>query len=83
VLPYDTPLALSSVYAGDAALPTLAPGLVILVVSPSPLPPSLVPITGQVCPRQGCWEAFCSTGRGSASAGFDNYIGLNRLFFSG
>jgi hypothetical protein len=62
VLPYDTPLALSSVYAGDAALPTLAPGLVILVVSPSPLPPSLVPITGQVRPRQGCWEAFCGTG---------------------
>ena len=27
---------------------------------------------------QGCWEAFCGTGRGSVSAGFGCYVGLHR-----
>ena len=30
----------------------------------------LIAIISEVSRRQGCWEAFCGTGRGSASAGF-------------
>ena len=33
--------------------------------------------------NQGCWEAFCGTGRGSSSAGFDRLYSLTRQIFSG
>jgi hypothetical protein len=35
-----------------------------------------------VCVCQGCWEAFCGTGRGSATAGFGQAIGPYRTLIA-